>query len=611
MASTRPYVDRDTNQSWWKADKGEAHERVFDYVRQVERAQFALYDRFKRLESLYDTNPRTNSLTDPEQMERVNENLVASSIDTVAGNVSTVDVRARVETTDADWSQQRTAKRLEWYCDGLASMFGVGEMCRYGFKLGGALKGTGANYVYIDQFDEIRAVPVMPDDIVVDELESHNGMPRQLHLRLFIDRDDLKAQFPGKSQEIDDAQLNPNGTPWMKWAGYRPIKPNELVAIWSWRLPVGPKGHKRYVPGRETLTIDGCDLLDAEYDEPDFPIAKMVWERSARGWFGIGLIERIAGHQRALNKRNWHIERVLDRAAQPTTWVQMADAKLAVQSVDRIGNVGVYKASAPITVPEPQVNPEVYKSTQDIRDNAREQTGISRMAMNATKPAGVDSAVGLREYRDQSSQRFAVQAKNFERFWLDTILLLLRCCKKLAAQKKPTPVVDRKARFGSKRIKWADVDLGDLKIQLAAAGTISQTPAGRAQAVVEWSQAGVISTDEARRLMDHPDLERAMSIYTAALEDIEFTIEEILEGETPVPEPYQNLKMGVWRMQQEYLIVRVLKAPEPILESLRDWIVIAADRVATMADPNAAPANENAMQPASAVAANTYAPMAS
>jgi len=43
-----------------------------------------------------------------------------------------------------------------------------------------------------------------------------------------------------------------------------------------------------------------------------------------------------------------------------------------------------------------------------------------------------------------------------------------------------------------------------------------------------------------------------------------------------MPEPYQNLKLGVWRCQMEYLKIRSEGAPEEILESLRQWITQAA-----------------------------------
>ncbi len=595
-------------QRWWNAEKGDVHNRVFQYVRGVERAQFALYDWFSRLEAAYDTHPRANSLVDQNQLGRVSENVIASNVDTVSANVATVDVRARFETTDGDWASQRRAKKLEWYCDGLAALFDVGDLCRRGFKSGAALKGTAVNFGHIDEFGEIRLESIMPDDVVVDELESHNGLPKQMHLRTFVDRDDLRAQYPKFEAQIDRAQTG-DAALWRKWSGYRPIAPGEIVVIRSWRLPIGPKGHKNYVPGRECITIDGCDLLDRKYHADHYPIPKMVWSKAPRGWFGIGLAERIVGIQYALNRRNWQIEQTLNKSASPTTYVNIADANMIAKTVDKIGNLAVYKAGVPVTPNPPLVSGETYQSRIDLKAAAFAETGVSQMAAQSVKPVGIDSAVGLREFRDQGTQRFAIQAKAYEQFWLDTILLLLELCKELGDD---APVIDHKAKFGSKKIKWSDVDMGDLKVQISAASTLSQTPAGRAQTVTEWSQAGLISTDEARRLLGHSDIERSMSLWNAAIEDVEHSLEMIEEGEVVTVEPYMNLQMIVTRGQSEYLRIMNLGAPEEILESLRDFITTAAflidqKKQAQQAQQTMA---SGATTPMSAVAAGTYAPSA-
>jgi len=578
--------------NWWTFPTGEVNKGAIEYVMAVDRLQAPLYDKFVKLEALYDTNPRTNlwnNKTPGETLGVVTENVVASIIDTVASAVAATDVRARFETTDADWDQQRQAKHLEWYCDGLAVLFDVGKKCRYGFKAA-ALKGTALNKVYIDEFDQIRVDQVMVDDIVIDEIETRNGMPRQMHYRTLLDREDMKAQFPDHAEEIDNAQMQP-GRNWRLWAGYRPVKQNEVVVVESWRLPVGVKGRKGYIPGRHTITIDGCDLLDEQWHKPFFPFAQMVWTQPSRGWYGIGLAERIAGIQRALNKRNWQIERTLDQTASPTMFVHQADAKLAVTAVNRIGNIAVYHSAVPSTPTFPAVHPETYQDRERMKAAAFEESGQSRLAAQSVKPPGVDSAVALREYRDQTTQRFALQEKGFEQLWLDTMVLILDCCKDLGDQ---APVVMKKTKFGSRKIKWSDVDMQDIRGMIQAASTLPLTPSGRSQTVVEWAQAGLVTTDEARELTDHPDLERAMSINTASLEDIERTIQAIEDGEVCMPEPYQNLKLGVWRMQAEYLRIRDLDAPEEILENLRQWIVQAG----AILNPTPLPGPMNAGLPA-------------
>ncbi len=572
-------------ESWWNADENRTHTLVVDYVAAVERNQFDLFNKFARLEAMYDPNSAgdRNSLSATAALSNVVENVVASNIDTVTAVVAAAEIRARFQTDDADWSTQRRAKHLEWYSDGLSAAYEVDDKCRLAFR-DAALKGTGILKIYADEDDEIHVDLVMIDDIIVDEAETRNGKPKQIHQRLLIDKEELKAQFPDFESEIDKAGINVVSR---LWAGYRPIAQNECVALESWRLPIGKKGTKRYIAGRHAITIDGADLLDEEWHKPD-PFIRIVWSERMNGWYGIGLAERIAGIQNALNKRNWQIDRLLNQGAAPTTYVGMMDAHLTVRT-ETTGRASIvpHKGPTPVTVAAPIVNPETYQSRRELKDASFEESGISRMTAQAAKPAGIDSGAALREYKDQTTQRFAIQEKAFEKLKLGVIMALIAVCKELG---KNAPTMVKRSKFGRRPIEWSEVDMGEVKIQIAAASSLSKTPAGRSQTVLEWAQAGIITQDAARRLMDHPDLEREMSLMTAALESVEYCIERILDGEQIVPEPFMNLELCVSRGQLEYLKIATELAPEEVLESLRDFISQAAYRPPAPPAPAAAPA---------------------
>jgi hypothetical protein len=586
---TRRQAPPPDKRRWWNADEGQVHKVVFPYVDRIERDQFLLFNRFVQLEHLYDPNCANSPDAmiddgDAEGIGLVIENVIASNVDTVTAAIAATDVRPRFMTDDGDWSVQRTATRLEWYAEGLGKLLGVAKACRRAFKAA-AKKGTGLIKVYTNSWDEVKVEHVRVDDIVVDEAECRNGgTPRQMHQRMTnVDREELKARFPEYTDEIDRAQT---GRGWSRmWAGYRPIDDDSLVAIESWKMPIGRFGYDGYRAGRHTITIDGCDLLDEEWHKDEFPFACMVWSEREAGWYGISLAERIAGIQRALNKRNWQIDMNLDHYAVPVTYVDMADANLAIQSINRIGTVCVVKGERPLTI-TPQANsPEVYQNRETLKGSAFEESGVSRMAAQAAKPAGIDSAVGMREYRDQTTQRFAPQEKDFESFVLEVFVHILDCCKDLGAD---APVVTRKAKFGARKIKWGDVDMGDVKVQIAAASTLGRTPAGRYQTALEWAQAGVITTDEWRRLTKHPDLDHILSLYTQGMESVERDLEAIEDGHTVVPEPFGNLQLMARMGQMAYLRDRDLGAPEEILEALRQYTVLAAHMLAGAA------ANQNA-----------------
>jgi hypothetical protein len=566
-------------ETWWTVDKNEAHRLVFDHVRLVEREQFDLYDRFVKLAYLYDPNDAMGVSSTSDQLGFVTENVIASNIDTVTAVVAASEVRARFMTDDGDWQTQRTARQLEFYAEALSKLYDVDAKCAVAFGQGAAVRGTGLIYVGIDSDDEICVQHVLADDVVVDEREQ--GNPKQLHWRELVDRDELAARYPKSADAISLAQKTGS---WGMWAGYRPVGENQIVVLRSWRLPIGKS------KGRETVCIDGHTILDREWEEDFFPFARIVWSPRARRWYGIGLAERIMGHQRVLNRSNWQIDRLVDQNAVPTTYVRMADAALAVKTVNRLGTIAVIKGDIPTTVTPPAVSPEVYKRQQDVKASAYEESGVSRMAASAAKPAGLDSGIALREYRDQTTQRFAQQERAYEKLKLDVVWLILHFAKKLGPK---APVVMRKTRFGARKIKWSDVDMRDVKVQIAAAASLARTPAGRTQLVLELAQAGIISQDSARRLMRHPDAERELSLYTAAVENLERCFDDIADGNVVMPEPFMHLKLAVWRGQQQYLIWRDDGAPESVLEGIRQFVVQAAH----MASASEAPAPGGEMGP--------------
>jgi hypothetical protein len=245
----------------------------------------------------------------------------------------------------------------------------------------------------------------------------------------------------------------------------------------------------------------------------------------------------------------------------------------------------------------------MYSRLETVKASAYEESGVSRLAATSKKPGGLNSGVALREYRDQTTQRFSVQEQAYERFILDAIWLALDCAKDLGNK---APEVIRRSKLGPKKIKWSQVDMQELRVQLVAASDLAKTPAGRAQLALEWAQAGVISLDEFRYLSDHLDTDAMMSLYTASYEDIGETIEDVLDGKQVVPEPYQNLQMGLYMFQQSYNRLRH-DAPEETLEALRQWMVQAGYLLDSAQQP-ATPPGPPTQQGTSALAANTAAP---
>lgn len=574
------------NEMWWNAEKGEAHKHTIEYVNRAEEELGDVFTRLFRLECLYDPN---NPDSDSRGQDRVTENAIASNVDTVHAVIATAEIWPRYDTDGGDWKQQNTARRLGWYSEDIGKRCEVLPKCRKAFKEG-VKKGKGLVKVH-PVFDEPRVEQIMLENVVVPPDECRDGRaPRQWHHWDYVDADELEARFPKAVEAIQRARK----------AGRRRrgsyswnLMSNDVECLWSYRLPVGKKGVKGYKPGRATLVLADHTLVDQAYEKPHLPVAEVAWSERPNSYYPIGGAERIMGVQRAMNKTAWVIEKGNDNIVSPPIYVRPADANIGAKT-NRVNGHVIYRADIPQTMQHQAVSNETYNREDKLSEKAQREFGQTSMATQGAKPAGLDSGIALREFKDQTTQRFASQEQAFEYLVLQVHLLLIDVCKDLGAK---APKVTRRSRFGSRTMTWKDVDLSDVRVQISAATSLSRTHAGRLQMVVEFAQAGIISTDQARKLFQHPDLEREMSLYNSVIEVVELDLDEIRDGGVVMPDPMTNLGICQWRAQREYAQWLRDKAPEDRLEALRTYIVQAIS-MGQMAQPAA---NANAAPDAGAV----------
>lgn len=566
-----------TDELWWRAPKDKVNPAVFNCVRKIEQEHGQVFDRFVKLERLYDPNTPDGS----GDVGQVTENVIATGVDTISAIFATVDIRARFLTDGADWAQLRRARHLEFYAEEQATEHKVLQKCRRAAREA-LKKGNGITKASV-RFGKPRVELVAVENMVVDPWECRDGRdPTHMHQWDFVDVEELSARFPKKAAEIEQARGR--NSDWGKVAGRYVMPTHQVAVLYSWRNPIGVKGEEGYRPGRETLCIDGCDLLDEPFHDECPPFGVMVWSERVKSWYGISGVERLMGLQRALNKRTWAIETSIDHNANLWTFIRPADAKFATMS-NKAGNFAIMKGELPQRPVLPAVHPDIVNSRAALRVAALEEIGVNQMAAHASKPAGVDSGAAIREFTDATTQRHATQEVAFEQLVLDTIWNLLMQCRKLGAK---APKMIRRGRFGARHIAWKDVDPREAKIQMRAASNTTRQPWGRTQTALELAQAGLISMDSARRMLKHLDIDQELSLYMAALESIEGDLDDMADGQISIPEPFTNLDMAVWRGQNEYLKWTREGAPEEVLEVLRQYVVLAAHKLSL-----ASPANAN------------------
>lgn len=582
---------------WWDApDDGELHRRVFDHCSSIEQDQWEIYDRFLRYACLYDPHERMglghvglDSMYGRIADSFVADNVCQNAVDTAASIIAKNRPRIAVNTDGGNWSTQRRAKWVERWLEGFFRGAEFHAKAQEAFA-DACVLGTGVLKITPKPGGGTQVERVLIDEIIVDERACRGRAPRHMHQRSFVDREDLAALYPDFEDAILNAAADDRVSAAGFWADYRPVELHHVVVIESWRLPRrGPDG--ALIKGRHTKCIPGVVLLDEAWGFEDFPFLFYRWAERRTGFYGRGIVEELAGRQRHINRMNWQFDRRMQQLAVPRWLVHIPDAQMTVRLINGIGAVLPYTSKKPEVYTATAVTDAEWMRLGQVTAGGLAQVGISALSARSSKPAGVESAVAMRELTDTEAERFARNVQRWEGMHVNGAIWAIRWAKK---GDNNAPEIAWKSKSLTKLIKWKKVDLGDepYALSLDAAGAIARTPAGRMQRVIELSQSGLIGSDEARRLLEHPDLQRTMTLANAAMEAAEHEIELMLEGESRVPETYLNLELTLGRVQQEYLVSRSDGAPEEILELLRDFIEYGIEQMKLKA-----PANTNAPPP--------------
>lgn len=552
---------------WWKTEENAA-QLVFAYIEALQNDRKDLLELYVRNARLYDNRGDFMDDTIARRKVRVPtvvaENVIKSVVDTSMSKIAKNRPRATFQTDGATFSEQRRAKRLERYVEGMFEQLGVYRKAPLVFR-DALLFGTGFLKITNDGKNVI-CERVLPEEIIVDETECRACPPLQMHQLKIVDREVVRAMFPDNDFWLDSSvgQINHDAL-----SGWRGIESNQIYLLESWHPPTSEDSED----GVHMISVPNKVLLWEEYEDPDYPFEVFRWTDPIVGYYGISMVEELAGHQLQIHKMNKFTDRALDRVAVPRVYIHTSDLGMRARMDRTIGQLVPYKSKPPIVEVPRAVSGEHYQRLESLKSSAFEMTGVSKLSAQAKKQPGIEAAVAIRELVDQEAQRFAMQEIAYEYLHMGTAARIVKNSREVHMAGGAPATIWRSKNL-AKKIQWSEVDLEDqvYTIHIEAASLLSRTPAGRMSDVTEMITSGLITDkDEARRLLGHPDLKRSEDLATAAIEDIEATIENLLDGTWDAPDPFQDLKRGVRMVQAAYNNARRAGAPEEILDMMRQW----------------------------------------
>ena len=577
------------NSRWWLQDEDQIYKHVWAVVDAIDNNQTFLRSAFERFAALYSNMEyvgRSSKVFSRTSLNaffanRLSLNVIKSCVDSAAAKIAKNKPRPLFLTSGGASSQQKRAKMLTKYMEGLFDEIKIYPKGQRAF-VDSEIFGLGILKVFIED-GKIKTDRIFPEELYVDEQDAIYGEPSQIHHQKYISRDILAETFPEFKAKIFSANsfIRPD-------MAHRTAA-DQIAVRESWHLKSGV-GAK---DGKHTIVIDNCTLLSEGYDKDYFPFVFFRWNPRVFGFFGMGIAEELVGIQMEITKTIANIQKSIHLVGVPRIWIESGSGVNPSHITNEPAMIGRYKGAPPIFQVTPCMPPDVYQYLENLVVKAFEMTGISMLSASSRKPDGVDSAVAMREYQDIESERFQLVGQRYEDSYMD----LARICVDLSKDLyEKNPGLATKVKVGKflKELKWSEVDMKEDEyiMRVFPTSLLPTQPQGRLAKIQELVQAGFMSKEDAESLLDFPDLEGYTTLQTAAKNDIMMMIEKILdEGEYQQPEPYMNLDLALITAQSAYLNARVHSVPEERLELMRQFIDNVKDlidqRDASMAPPPA------------------------
>jgi hypothetical protein len=593
-----------SEERWWEVKKSEGDKvaaHVFAIVNRIRENQNERrldWLRYARLYANKDIDATLSGLPRVAIDRRLSFNVTKGNVNTACAKISKAKPRPLFLTTGGVYSQKKRAKKLTQYMDGVFTDCKVYRHTKKAFR-DAAIFGTGLVKAFTEN-GKVKVERVFPDEVVVDDIDGREGEPQELHHVIAVPKRVLEHAFKITGDKLKALSMAKTASELYK---ANDARINErVVVIESWKLPSAEGADD----GRHTISVSNETILDEKWVHKFFPFAVMRWEEALLGFWGEGIASQLVGIQLEINNVLQRIKESLETVAIPRVFVEDTAGVSISNLTDEIGGIVKYRGAKPEFSTPRGLGQESYDFLEYLYNKSFQETGISQLSAQSKKPAGLDSGVALREFQDIETERFVLVGEAWQDLHLDLAYILIALQRDLeeSGEKQKVKV---KGKGFIETINWKDVDMEDDKFIMSAFPTnfLPRTPEGQLQFTQELVQSGFCTQEEAMSLLNFPDLERFFNLRTAAMDDIEKMLEDMLEhGKYQPPEPYTDLKLALRMSQSALLRAKAdgvsednLELVRRFMEDVQNIIVIGTPPPPVAPVPNAGPGAIGAAAP--------------
>lgn len=534
--------------------------------------------------------------------ERPTFNLVQSVTDTLVSRIAQNRPAPVFLTDNGNYKQRTLAKKLNNFI--LGEFFHAKAYAKGSIALRDALvTGTGVLHVFEGPDNRVEIERVLQTELLVDPNEAMYGEPRQLYRLKLVDRKVLEEAFPKFKAKI---ALASKATPDNSADSSKSVA-DLVMVVEGWHLKSG----KKATDGRHIIACSAGNLIDEEYTKDRFPFTFLHYSPRLLGFWAQGVAEQLMGTQMELNSVLYTISKAIKLVGVPRIFVEESSKVTSTSFNNQIGTIVKFRGTKPQYEVTPSNAQDLYAERDKLISYGYQQSGVSALQAASQKPQGLDSGEAIRSYDDISTDRFASLSRRYDDMFVDLAYLIIDKAKDITELEGQYSTIYPN-KNGTKEIDLTKADLVDDEfiIQCFTQSSLPKDPAGRLAKITEMIQAGMISIQEGRRLLDYPDLEQIEKLANAGEERIFQILDNIVEdGKYTPPDPFLDLQLATTTVTQYINLYASVKLPESRMQMLRDFFSQVQDIKMAAQPPMPAPGAAPQGAPTAAPEATPTSPL--
>lgn len=461
------------------------------------------------------------------------DNLAKMAVDTLTAKVASIRPIPQVHADRGSWKDGRRAKKIRQYIRGCFHQHKIHEQLAPRIVKDALVGRAGVVQVYREK-KRTFVERVFPWEIYVDEWDARCGEPRALFRLREMNREVAIKKYgkkdPKKIAALKNAGFFSSTSRTQDASRWSTVEKVELLEAWYRCTDHDPDDPDHECTGRHVLICDGALLEEEVWKRDGFPFAILTFDDPNTGFWGTGLVKTLEGAQVEINLTN---ERLSESYRMSGKGVIIRDGS-GIYDPEIVNGLFVWHAKPgpydPTVFDLDLVNEHMRARPSELIDRGLAAVGLSQMAAQAKKPAGVTAAVALQTLDDIESQRHVVIGRKYESFCMQIARLLIDDVKDIAEE-----YGDHEVRVPMRGaylpLKWSDVRIDGFQLEMETVGNLFLGFTGKLDKLQALFEKGLIDGTTFMRHLDAGDLQAELDLETVNQVLVDEMLERMLDNE--------------------------------------------------------------------------------